>query len=555
MLHLRSVLRLAAGLVLAMVGSFSAVAAPLRQAPTPATLRVTLPVPQTLDPVQLSRFDLAARDLAENLFVGLTRYNPATGESEPMLAKSWTVSPDGLRWTFELRDDIQWVRYDRAAGSVTALRPVTAGDLVYAVQRACDPTRPSPVTANLMVVKGCLTVANAFPQVIDDLFIAREIAVRATSSYTLEIDLAYPASFLPALLSTPEFRPLAREAVGDNGGEWAVPETIITSGPFALQSWTASGLTLVRNPHWPDAPGGNVEQVEVTFSGSAPGAPADFARVPADDLAAARASNPALVHTVYGNSVVLLGFSYERTPVNVTEVRRALARAINPAALLAPNDAAYPAQGLAVPAPGTASEPGWFDPAQAQASFSAAGYPACANLPEPLTLFVPDDDPRWLTLGQAIAQQWSAALGCNAALFTVETLERPLLIELAHSAYDPEKITRSHLWLAVWSADYPDANAWLYDTLHCHYGYIRTGRECDQADAWLDQAATEMDPARRAELYAQVEDALFGPAGSFPVIPLYFSAEAYLQQPWLSGVNERGAARFDLWTIDTEQQP
>ena len=60
--------------------------------------------------------------------------------------------------------------------------------------------------------------------------------------------------------------------------------------------------------------------------------------------------------------------------------------------------------------------------------------------------------------------------------------------------------------------------------------------------------------ARRAELYAQAEDRLFGPNGSFPVIPLYLTTSAWLQQPWLSGVNEYGPARFDLWTIDTSQQ-
>ena len=83
---------------------------------------------------------------------------------------------------------------------------------------------------------------------------------------------------------------------------------------------------------------------------------------------------------------------------------------------------------------------------------------------------------------------------------------------------------------------------------------IRPGRACDETDALLDQAAAEPDPARRAELYAQAEDRLFGPNGSFPVIPLYLTTSAWLQQPWLSGVNEYGPARFDLWTLDTSQQ-
>ena len=134
--------------------------------------------------IRVSRFDYAARDLVENLYVGLTRFDPVTQTVEPAAAESWTVSDDGMTWTFTLRDDLQWVRYDSETDEVVAVRPVVAGDFVYSVQRACDPLRPSPITANLMVIRGCQTVAQAFPEVVNDLFIAREIAIRATSPTT-----------------------------------------------------------------------------------------------------------------------------------------------------------------------------------------------------------------------------------------------------------------------------------------------------------------------------------------------------------------------------------
>jgi len=145
-------------------------------------------------------------------------------------------------------------------------------------------------------------------------------------------------------------------------------------------------------------------------------------------------------------------------------------------------------------------------------------------------------------------------LGCSPVLFEVEPLPRTLMIELAHSAYDPEKVTRSHIWMTTWSADYLDANAWIVDALHCRYGYIHTGRACGQADDLMDRAAFESDPTSRADLYAQAEELLIGPNGDFPVVPLFRSTSAWLQQPWLTGVNEYGSARFDLWTIDTDAQ-
>ena len=65
-----------------------------------------------------------------------------------------------------------------------------------------------------------------------------------------------------------------------------------------------------------------------------------------------------------------------------------------------------------------------------------------------------------------------------------------------------------------------------------------TGRACGPADDLMDRAAFESDPAARADLYAQAEELLFGPNGDFPVVPLFISTSAWLQQPWLTEVNE-----------------
>lgn len=537
-----------------------AFAASPTQQDSPHTLRLAMPQPETLDPLLQSRFAPYSRDVAENIFIGLTRFDPYSGQVEPMLARSWDVSTNGLTWTFDLREDIQWVRYDMQSATVQAVRPVTAGDVVYAVQRGCDPTRPGPVTTNLMVVRGCLTVANAFPEVVNDLFIAREIGVRATGPHTLEIELLFPTSYLPSLLSTPEFFPVPREAAANSAG-WTKTPDLLTSGPYALQGWAATGMTLVHNPHWPDPVEGNIAEIAVTFTSETLSAPtlagsgrADFARLPADQIADAQSRLPDLLHTSQGSTLILVGFSYERALVDQAEVRRALSAALDRRALaqqasdgrFLPADQFTPAGIVAAPTGPALPD---ADQVLAQSSFSAAGYPSCAGIPEPLRLRVPDDDPVWLAIGQALAGQWSAALGCNPVLFSVEELSRTLLIELAHSTYDTELVTRPHAWLITWSADYPDAHAWLNDALHCRYGYFRTGRECDQADAALDSAASTLDPAARAQAYEQAELLFFGAEGTYPVIPLLFSANVWLQSPELSGVNQVGAARFDRWSL------
>jgi ABC-type oligopeptide transport system substrate-binding subunit len=195
-----------------------------------------------------------------------------------------------------------------------------------------------------------------------------------------------------------------------------------------------------------------------------------------------------------------------------------------------------------------------YDPEQARAAFAQAGFPECTNVPETLILLVPDDDPLWEELGNAVTQQWASVLGCNAALFEVKPVPRTLLIELSHANYDPEQVTRSHMWLFTWSADYPDAHAWTNDALHCRYGYIRNGRECGQADSLLDSASLAYDENERASDYAAVEDLFFGARGTYPVAPLFVESAAWLQQPWLSGLNTNGAARYDLWMLDATAQ-
>lgn len=537
-----------------MLSSSAALPVRATQDTAPAALRVTMPAPTTLDPVQLSRFDPTTRDLVENLFVGLARFNPLTRQAEPMLAESWSVSDDGMTWTFTLRQDIQWVRVDPATQAVTAIRPIAAGDFVYAIQRACDPLRASPVTTNLMIIRGCLTVANAFPEVINDLFIAREMGVRATGPNTLQIDLMFPAGYFPTLLSMPELRPLARETASSDAN-WTAADTLLTSGPYALQSWTDSGMTLVQNPYWPDAVPGNIGRVDVSFTASATPSTVDFARLTADQTASFPEDQ---VYSAPNAPVTMLGFSYERGFVNSPAARRALSLAIDREALVNQFFAgqAQPYNQLTIP--GMVASPdavlSSFDPVLAKAALAEAGYLDCGNVPEKISVYVPDDDPVWTQAGQFIVQQWIQHLGCNPALFEISALPHATLIELSHANYDPEQITRAHIWLAAWSADYLDANAWLSDSLHCQYGYIRNGRECDNADQLLDQAALDTDPARRAGLYAQVEELFFGPDGTHPVAPLFVSDTWWFQPSWVSGVNGFGPARFDLWTIDTAAQ-
>lgn len=517
-----------------------------------AAIRVAMPPFDSLDPTSVSRFDLSKTDLLENLLVGLTRLNASTGQVEPQLAQAWSVSPDGLTWTFTLRDDIQWVKWE--AGTVVAVRPVVAGDVVFAIQRACDPNRPSPVTANIGIIAGCLeTTQLRDPWRIDQAYLNRAIGATAIGDHTLQIKLLFPAAYFLTLTTLPEFRPLPFELVS-GATTWPIATTMMTSGAWAVSSWDAEQMLLTTNPFWPLEREGNLEQIEIRFGSFATVPNADIARI--DALTAK--GLPEFAKSTQGQTLLLLGFSFEYAPLENQQVRQALAQAINRGQLatqlsgIGPQDyqamtVFTPRTVIATPSTQGAS----FDPATAQQLLAAAGYPQCNRLPTKITLVV-ENTPLAIAAGQFIIQQWRQNLGCAEGVFEVATASRQALVDTAHGtveAGDTGVASRFQVWLVSWTADYPDANAWTSDALHCQVGFMRPGRLCDTGDNLLERAATLHDLEARHITYAQAELVFFGVGGSFPIIPLALTTEYWFQNSTLSGVSNYGPFQFDRWVV------
>ena len=549
-------------LVMSLGLSFATLSPLAAQEPIEATL--AMPAPVSLDPVGLSRFDLNTRDLVENLFVGLTRFNARTGQIEPMLAESWTVSADNLTWTFSLREDIQWVSYNPTSGAVEALRPVVASDVVYALQRACDAMRPSPLTTNLFVISGCRVLANADPTQPIPL---ETLQVFALDDTTLQVQLLFPASYLLTLTTLPEFRPLPAEMVSLNELGWSRPATLVTSGMWAVESWVEGGtMRMIRNPLWQSEFEGNVEVVNVRFDFFQDAIPTDFASGFYDfarlspSLVQAGAVPQEQLSSSEGRTLTLLGFSFgnvtpeglpQPSPLDSAEVRRAFALALDRDVLASVvygvegqgSEHFTPRTAVAGPsAPGAA-----YDPATARLALARGGYPDCTGLGQ-LT-FAVSSEPADLLLAQNMVTQWQNNLGCPVDAFIINQVPRAAILDSAHNTVDVVEGFRFPLWLITWSADYPDAQSWVGDAVHCDYGYFR-GRNCDRVDTLIDQAALLNDITDRFTVYNQIETDLFGSQGTFPVIPLVFEQIWWAKQPWLSGVANFGVLQFDRWVIE-----
>lgn len=173
-----------------------------------------------------------------NLFEGLL-IRGEDGELKPGAAEEYTVSPDGLVYTFRLRRDGTWGNSD--ARNNIAATPVTAADFVYSFRRIFDPEVPSPWAGDFQAIKNAREVmAGELPKT--------QLGVRARDAYTLEITLSEPSPILleqlagtGALPCNEEFFLSTRARYGQDAFH------ILGNGPFALDSWDNEAVVLVPN--------------------------------------------------------------------------------------------------------------------------------------------------------------------------------------------------------------------------------------------------------------------------------------------------------------------
>ena len=224
--------------------------------------------PPTSDPQLAS--DTASNRVIRSIFLGLTKKNPVDASAEPSLATDWSVADDGLTWTFNIRTDVPWVKYNADSGEVEQVtdesgnvRTVVAGDFEYAIKRACDPVTASDYAYILYIIQGCESV-NQGEGSVDD------IAVTAVDDGTLEIATTVSAGFFPQLLMITTAYASPQWAIEEYGDSWTEAENIVSNGPYAMAEWVhQDNMQLVKNPFWfgweEDPRAGNIDVLDLTM--------------------------------------------------------------------------------------------------------------------------------------------------------------------------------------------------------------------------------------------------------------------------------------------------
>ncbi len=463
--------------------------------------------PRTLDPALTLSGPSGALG---HIFSGLVALDTDL-QVQPELAAGWTVSADGLVYTFYLRPN---ARFHNG-------RAVAAADIIYSWERAAHPAAGSDtVVTYLGDIEGVQAMHTGQADHISGL--------RAVDDHTLEVRLTAPVVYFLEKLAYPVSYVVDRENVSQSDWEHNPNGT----GPFKLETWRDDEIMiLVRNDDYylepahisrlvyqlgPGLPLSLYETDQIDLVGIG-GDTLERVLDPNDPLAADLRTGVSLCTSV-------IGLNNQRPPFDDVRVRQAFNYALDKELLIEmfSGGNALPSVGPLPPGmPGyTGRQPGYpFDPERARQLLVEAGYADPANLP-PLsyTMAGYGDVNGYVT---AVITQWQENLG--AAI-------EPVILD-PFTYYDELYAGNGgQLFDSGWCADYPDPQNFLDVLYHSQSSQNLGGYVNLMVDAQLEKARVERDVAARLALYADIEQQIVADA---PVVFLSHGVTAVLVKPRL----------------------
>jgi peptide/nickel transport system substrate-binding protein len=421
----------------------------------------------------------------EQMFEPLYTVTSDGKDVQPWLAESFDVSDDQLTYTFHLRDGIKFSNGD----------PVTGEDAAFSIDRAANSGTG-------------LTYIDA---AIESVTAPDEATVVVTTKYPwapLVADIAlYVNGVIPA-----DFGGMAEKDFWENP---------IGTGPFMLDEWKrGQSVKLVRNPnYWQE---GKPYLDSITFTNvpsdntrvlQIKGGQADIIRFPPYSAIESLQGTPGVQVELFPSTRVdYLLMNQKVQPFDDVHVRRAIAYAIDREALVS---AILFGNGQAADSILGPTEP-FYDPNVQTVSYDlemAKQEMAQSSVPNGFDaeyLTTPED-----TVAEAIQQQLEA-IGIHLTIRTVDVNQIFAIQGKGDFEITPE----------YWTEDIPDPDeriSWFLDPAAGGNSYFTYNDDQEIVDL-VNQAQTEFDQNRRAELYSQIQKRFWE---TVPQIPLYYSPFAY----------------------------
>jgi len=453
--------------------------------------------PRQLDPQVAT--DSASITLIASLFEGLARLDE-TGAPQPAAA-SWTVSSDGLTYTFNLKSS-KW-----SDGS-----EVTAYDFLFGIQRAVMPSTNSQYAEELFIIKNAREINQGKMDI-------SKLGVKAVDNKTLVVTLTQPDSGFPAKTAMPPYMPCKKSFFEETGGRYGLEaKYVLSNGPFYLKSWVHNeSLLLNKHEGYHDAK--NILPAAVRYVIGSVDKPVsyleegllDAAQIPSGSVK--EAEEKGITVLTHQDSVRMLWMNNSIPALSNSFIRRALRDAIEWEKLYEQfdRDNDIPATGFIPPdsviSPGTKYRPSAspLTPAtkpQEAVQYLSRGLEAAGLEKMPaLTLICPEDDYS-MNIARYIVQSWQKNL---SLYFNIETLSPSQL---------DARVKVGNYQLALYTYTPPDSRA--VDVLTA-FKTGAVGNYSRFSDSGFDSRLSSLNQNPSKSEVANLEKALWDSCPSVPV--------------------------------------
>jgi len=488
--------------------------------------------PQDLDPQVVT--GTPEYHLVQCLFEGLLTIDARTGQPAPGLAKAWEASPDGLVYTFHLRENLRW-----SDGS-----PITTDDVLKSWKRMISPRLASEYA---YLIYNFVAGAKDYYDGKETDF--AHVGVRAPDERTVVVTLVNPTPYLASIIANHTawdvlpVNVLSRHgSLDERSTPWTRPGNLVCCGPFMLKEWVPQQrIVAVRNPNYWDAAHVRLDEVdfyptediaaeERMFRG---GQLDRTQEIPVAKIDTYRRENPEVLHIDPYLGVYFYRCNVSRPPLDDIRVRKALALGIDRESLIRNVTRGGETPAYAVSPPGDA---GYTPRARITGSLedarkllAEAGFPGGKGMKPVQLLYNTQANNK--QIAEAIQEMWRRNLGVETELINQEW---KVYLDSQHTHnYQMER--------SGWIADYPDPHVFLEiwesgngnnDTLWSNAAY----------DSLLHQALHAGDNATRYEIYQKMDAIL---VDECPVIPIYYYKRPYLMSPRVKG----------YWTNELDNHP
>ena len=210
--------------------------------------------PNTLDYIASTR--TTTSDITSNLVDGLLE-NDKYGNLIPSLAEDWTVSEDGLVYTYKLRKDAKW--YTSEGEEYGA---VTAHDFVTGIKHAVESK-----SEGLFLIQNSIKGLDAYAKGETTDF--KTVGVKALDDYTVQYTLERPESFWNSKTTSGVLFPVNAAFLESQGKDFGSlkPSSILYNGPYYLKNLTSkSQIELVKNKEYYDEKNVHIDNVKLTYN-------------------------------------------------------------------------------------------------------------------------------------------------------------------------------------------------------------------------------------------------------------------------------------------------